>query len=264
MSPALTGRFFTTEPPGKPHTNLSLNFVSIPSLLWDHGQWQSSLAREAKTAWRCWEDESREHGTRPSVTLGTQHSTHACVPLGPCEFQVPRLQLPVQLALRMSTLPQTSASPSLEAVRGLSPNSETQWAVAWSFPEKRLLWGAQLLQKNPMCFLSPSGPAVLIRKTACVNAWLFFSFFSFLISQKSSFDQHHETMCKDVLRICRRFCLLWRQLLHPRWVSEHFVLCCQCPDGPDHRCLPWERLSYFRLPPKSLSNEFVQNRKGRA
>ena len=38
VSPALIGRFFTTEPPGKPRTNLSFNFVSIPSLLCDHGQ----------------------------------------------------------------------------------------------------------------------------------------------------------------------------------------------------------------------------------
>lgn len=101
--------------------------------------------------------------------------------------------------------------PPFEAVKGPSLNSQNQGALAHSLPEKSLLLGEQLFQKkNPMCFLSHSGSAVLIRKPVCVNAWLLF----FLISQKSSFDQHHEWMCKvsslakTMLRICRRCRLL--------------------------------------------------------
>lgn len=93
------------------------------------------------------------------------------------------------LAAGTVTLPQMSAGPPSEVVRGPCLNSQNQRALAHSFLEKSLLLREQLLQKNSgVPSLSRSGPAVLIRKTACTNAWLFF----FLISQKSSFDQHHE------------------------------------------------------------------------
>lgn len=77
------------------------------------------------------------------------------------------------------------ALPLKQAEASLS--SQNQRALGCPFPEKRLLWGEQLRQKNPTRSLS--GPAVLIKKTACANAWLF-------QSQKSSFSQHHEWMCK--------------------------------------------------------------------
>lgn len=119
-------------------------------------------------------------------TINSHH--RLCVTLGPCEFQVMRFQLTTWLEVGMMTLPQMAAGPPSEAVRGPSLNSQSRRALAHSLPEKSLLLREQLLQKTPVCFLSRSGPAVLIRKTACANAWLFF----FLISQKSSFDQHHE------------------------------------------------------------------------
>lgn len=56
----------------------------------------------------------------------------------------------------------------------VSLNSQNQRALACPFPKKRLLLGEQLLQKKSDVF-SLSGPAVLIRKTARVNAWLFLS-----------------------------------------------------------------------------------------
>lgn len=77
----------------------------------------------------------------------------------------------------MISLPHKAASLPSEAVRGPSLNSQNPRALAHSLLEKSLLFGEQLLQKkkkSPMCFLSHSGSAVLIRKTACVNAWLFF------------------------------------------------------------------------------------------
>lgn len=54
----------------------------------------------------------------------------------------------------------------------LSEFTESE-SISPLLPKMRLLLGHSCFQKNP-CFLSHSRPAVLIRKTVCAKAWLFF------------------------------------------------------------------------------------------